>query len=159
MEDIKNKCVECLEDTSFGSGKFVNRIPASNEEYEGYLCPDCRAVDCDICKELVLDEYEIIEGRLYCTLNEKCLEVGNIQKDIITRKEIHSLFENSSKFKLAYPNNNLQQKLSLRSSFHYVREFEEFDEFIERNFDFIANCDTCKENTMFINRNWRQGDK
>ena len=27
--DIGNRCVECNEDTSFGSGRFVNRIPAS----------------------------------------------------------------------------------------------------------------------------------
>ena len=39
--NIENKCVSCLKDTSFGSGRFVNRIPAENEKYEGYLCGDC----------------------------------------------------------------------------------------------------------------------
>ena len=39
--DIGNKCVACLKDTSFGAGRFVNRIPAENDEYEGYLCGDC----------------------------------------------------------------------------------------------------------------------
>lgn len=41
--DIGNKCVTCLEDTTFGSGRFVNRIPADNGEYEGYLCGWCVA--------------------------------------------------------------------------------------------------------------------
>jgi len=56
--DIGNNCVCCNQDTSFGSGRFVNRIPAdadceslddkgntifSEEEYrDGYLCPNCQ---------------------------------------------------------------------------------------------------------------------
>jgi len=42
-KDIGNKCINCFKDTSFGSGRFVNRIPAENDEYEGYLCGDCVA--------------------------------------------------------------------------------------------------------------------
>ena len=34
--DIGNECVECRNDTSFGSGLFVNRIPASTDELNGY---------------------------------------------------------------------------------------------------------------------------
>tara|TARA_Y100000310_G_C20109065_1_gene546265 strand:- start:250 stop:435 length:186 start_codon:yes stop_codon:yes gene_type:complete len=50
IKDIGNKCVECFEDTSFGSGKFVNRIPAGTDDYEGYLCPDCQEVEeCYAC--------------------------------------------------------------------------------------------------------------
>ena len=41
MSDIGNNCVSCNQDTSFGSGRFVNRIPATNDKYEGYLCGDC----------------------------------------------------------------------------------------------------------------------
>tara|TARA_Y100001960_G_scaffold331176_1_gene427351 strand:- start:1773 stop:1964 length:192 start_codon:yes stop_codon:yes gene_type:complete len=46
---IGNKCVECMRDTSFGSGLFVNRIPADRQEdinsdrIEGYLCGECVA--------------------------------------------------------------------------------------------------------------------
>ena len=29
--DIGDKCVECLRPTSFGTGLFVNRIPADND--------------------------------------------------------------------------------------------------------------------------------
>ena len=33
MSDIGNRCVDCGKDTSFGSGRFVNRIPA-DADYE-----------------------------------------------------------------------------------------------------------------------------
>ena len=46
--DLGNKCVHCREDTSFGSGKFVNRYPVfdldpdgTGTEYDGYCCDDC----------------------------------------------------------------------------------------------------------------------
>ena len=70
--DIGNRCVCCGRDTSFGSGLFVNRIPA-DAEYEsfyageqvfkegqyrdGYLCPDCSQLECDRCDKMIaLDE-------------------------------------------------------------------------------------------------------
>ena len=46
--DLKNKCVHCKQDTSYGSGKFVNRYPVfgldpdgTGTEYDGYCCDDC----------------------------------------------------------------------------------------------------------------------
>ena len=45
--DIGDKCVECLRSTSFGSGLFVNRIPADNDKYIGYLCPECNFFECE----------------------------------------------------------------------------------------------------------------
>ena len=42
MQDIGDKCVYCFKDTSFGSGKFVNRIPALTDDYDGYSCSDCQ---------------------------------------------------------------------------------------------------------------------
>ena len=59
-------CVYCDHSTEFGSGRFVNRIPADTyheldngkEEYrEGYACADCMAMDCDRCgKSIDMDE-------------------------------------------------------------------------------------------------------
>ena len=49
--DIGDKCVECLRPTSFGTGLFVNRIPADNDEYIGWLCPECNWYECDRCDE------------------------------------------------------------------------------------------------------------
>jgi len=60
-------CLWCREDTSFGSGKFVNRIPADrqdsiDEKYEsGFMCADCQCVECDVCKESKMD-YDITEN-------------------------------------------------------------------------------------------------
>ena len=70
--DVGNKCVCCGRDTSFGTGLFVNRIPADADyesEYggkivfkegqyrDGYLCPECSALPCDRCDEMItLDE-------------------------------------------------------------------------------------------------------
>ena len=50
--DIGDECTQCRKDTSFGSGRFVNRIPSATEELEGYLCPDCQ----DMGEEYTPDE-------------------------------------------------------------------------------------------------------
>ena len=51
--DIGDKCVECLRLTSFGTGLFVNRIPADNDKYIGWLCPECNWHECDRCDEKI----------------------------------------------------------------------------------------------------------
>ena len=40
--DIGNLCTHCHNDTSFGSGRFVNRIPSETETESGYMCPECQ---------------------------------------------------------------------------------------------------------------------
>ena len=57
--DIGNKCVECLRPTSFGTGLFVNRIPADNDEYIGWLCPECNFWECDRCDEKIYCDEDI----------------------------------------------------------------------------------------------------
>tara|TARA_R110002020_G_scaffold269651_5_gene484976 strand:- start:3523 stop:3867 length:345 start_codon:yes stop_codon:yes gene_type:complete len=75
-------CVGCTEDTSFGTGRFVNRIGAdavaycyeTEEEIEvdGYLCWECRATDCDFCDKKTLEPQIInASGQLMC---EECNE-------------------------------------------------------------------------------------
>tara|TARA_R100000963_G_scaffold9453_1_gene6270 strand:+ start:942 stop:1274 length:333 start_codon:yes stop_codon:yes gene_type:complete len=55
--NIGDNCVYCLKDTSFGSGRFVNRIPASTNDYDGYACPECMETECDRCDDMIgLDE-------------------------------------------------------------------------------------------------------
>lgn len=54
--DVADRCVYCDEDTAFGSGKFVNRIPADTfceerKQYrDGYACADCMSRECDRCE-------------------------------------------------------------------------------------------------------------
>tara|TARA_R110000803_G_scaffold104110_1_gene172290 strand:+ start:192 stop:404 length:213 start_codon:yes stop_codon:yes gene_type:complete len=61
MTDIGNRCVHCNLDTSFGSGRFVDRIPANADceeedsegniifkegEYrDGYACVKCITIE------------------------------------------------------------------------------------------------------------------
>ena len=64
---MNNKCINCGEDTSFGSGRFVNRSPAD----DGYICPECLTLDCDACGEdIELDADIKVNG---CVYHEHCL--------------------------------------------------------------------------------------
>jgi hypothetical protein len=74
QKDIGDKCISCFKDTSFGSGLFVNRIPALGDLYDGYLCPDCQMVECRRCDKKAL-EYEIIEGEFVCM---DCLTIQEV---------------------------------------------------------------------------------
>lgn len=52
MKNIGEKCIDCLRSTEFGSGLFVNRIPADNGINIGYMCAECMAEECDHCGQL-----------------------------------------------------------------------------------------------------------
>lgn len=62
----EDKCIGCEKPTAFGSGLFVNRIPADNGEREGYLCVECQSEECDRCSKTT-HEFEIkeIKGELH----------------------------------------------------------------------------------------------
>tara|TARA_R110000803_G_scaffold46664_2_gene97883 strand:+ start:7980 stop:8297 length:318 start_codon:yes stop_codon:yes gene_type:complete len=51
MKDIGDLCTSCHEDTSFGTGLYVNRIPSGTETEEGWLCPTCQMHECDRCEK------------------------------------------------------------------------------------------------------------
>ena len=63
-------CRDCGEDTSFGSGKFVNRIPAD----DGWVCAECMLFDCDECGANTLEVYTCeIGGDFLCEVcSETC---------------------------------------------------------------------------------------
>jgi hypothetical protein len=67
MKDVGDKCVYCGVDTSYGSGNFVNRIPAGTETEEGYMCPNCQMVECDECGMDTLDYEMKPEGGVICS--------------------------------------------------------------------------------------------
>ena len=58
----ENDCIECGKDTSFGSGRFVNRIPAD----DNYMCPECQMVECDMCDEKTLEYHVTLDGEWIC---------------------------------------------------------------------------------------------
>lgn len=77
--DIGDLCTHCGEDTSMGSGKFVNRIPSGASwefrtdagylkklDVSGYMCSECQLMECDRCGEKVLDEWETIDDDVVC---------------------------------------------------------------------------------------------
>jgi hypothetical protein len=64
--DIGHNCIECHEDTKFGSGRFVNRIPADNEKYSGYLCVDCQSENCDECNTLTHEYFLDDDSDVLC---------------------------------------------------------------------------------------------
>ena len=61
--DIGDYCVDCLQSTAFGTGRFVNRIPADRDvedekgnylgRRDGWLCPACNFTECDRCDEKI----------------------------------------------------------------------------------------------------------
>ena len=74
-----NLCIECWENTSFGSGRFVNRMPADNGMREGVMCAECAAIECDVCDDkIALDEdvyIEMPDGECL-HVHEECVPAG-----------------------------------------------------------------------------------
>jgi hypothetical protein len=76
--DMGDDCVSCEEDTSFGTGKFVNRLFVEGEwwsdeledyeEREGYMCVECRSEPCGFCNKDTHEPHIINElgGGLLC---------------------------------------------------------------------------------------------
>jgi len=64
---VSDTCIDCGDDTAWGSGKYVNRVPAD----DGYLCADCQLLECDLCEETIELDCDIkVYGNVYC---EACL--------------------------------------------------------------------------------------
>lgn len=54
---IFDPCIYCGRSTAPGSELFMNRIPASTDEAEGWACRECSGYECDECgKQIDLDE-------------------------------------------------------------------------------------------------------
>ena len=87
--DIGELCTHCFKDTSFSAknGKRVNRIPSDadakivsdNELFDeegnlietritiqGYMCPECRLIDCDTCGNPTLETETTPQGMVVC---------------------------------------------------------------------------------------------
>ena len=99
--DMGNRCTHCGVDTSFGAGNgmFVNRIPstaeatlvlslycssdASTVTVDGYMCPDCQAVECDRCGERTLDYWHLNDGT--ATVCDDCMTAPELQEKVKER--------------------------------------------------------------------------
>lgn len=107
--DVGDLCVYCFLDTSFGSGNFVNRVPADRvasdvdedlvpgsepaqlagvdlsvyDTVDGYMCSHCMAYDCDACGNPVYEEDEVWDEQ----------ETGHWHADCLPKKLWHSEIE------------------------------------------------------------------
>jgi|TARA_A100001201_G_scaffold48836_1_gene48656 hypothetical protein len=95
--DIGDKCVECLRSTSFGSGLFVNRIPADNDNYIGWLCPECNFHECDRCNEKIYCDEDCTPYDVYDSLEPTEFPDGayRVHYDCLTEKEKQLMEENN----------------------------------------------------------------
>ena len=109
--DIGNKCVSCNQDTAFGSGKFVNRIPADADyqtldkqghtifaegEYrDGYLCPDCNTFECDRCDKLISGDGDVCPYDVYGKEDRDDFLDGayRVHLECLTKEELQQLKE------------------------------------------------------------------
>ena len=92
--DIGDKCVECLRSTSFGSGLFVNRIPADNDKYIGYLCPECNFWECDRCDEKIYCDEDITAYDVFGEHKNFSDSAYRICEECLTEEEKKLLEEN-----------------------------------------------------------------
>ena len=94
LKDIGNHCVECGCDTSFGSGNFVNRIPADDGEKEGYLCASCMGTECDRCDKTIAMDEDITPYDVYVDNDTGEFSDGayRVHEECLTPEE-HKLWE------------------------------------------------------------------
>lgn len=62
LRDVGDACVSCGHDTKFGSGRFVNRIPADDGEKIGFMCAECQSIECDRCHQPTLEYHSLDEA-------------------------------------------------------------------------------------------------
>ena len=79
-DDVKDPCVDCGESTAFGSGNFVNRIPADRRledgtVIDGYMCPTCQSPP--VCYECGYRHAEYLDFR--CKVcNEELIDLSEV---------------------------------------------------------------------------------
>ena len=87
VEDVGQRCVFCLNDTSPGSGRYVNRIPASHNPADlpgvlrtGWACAECLAPDPDemcVCAVCAAEGHRCEEYGQQSGLCHDCEEAGH----------------------------------------------------------------------------------
>ena len=61
--DIGNECVHCRKDTSFGSGRFVDRYPAQIDDEENNI--SLEGYCCNVCEQEYIDSLDAEEKARY----------------------------------------------------------------------------------------------
>jgi hypothetical protein len=107
--DIGDYCVDCLQSTAFGTGRFVNRIPADRDVEDeegnylgvrdGWLCPECNFWECDRCGEPIYCDEDITARDVYGDDTERDFSDGayRVHEECLTKKE-KELFDKNEDF-------------------------------------------------------------
>ena len=97
--DIGDYCVDCLQSTAFGTGRFVNRIPADRDvedeegnylgSRDGYLCPECNFWECDRCDEKIYCDEDITVDMVYGDDTKREFSDGayRVHEECLTKEE------------------------------------------------------------------------
>ena len=105
--DIGDYCVECLQSTAFGTGRFVNRIPADRDvedeegnylgNRDGYLCPECNFWECDRCDEKIYCDEDITARDVYGEARDFSDGAYRVHEHCLTKEE-KELFDKNEDF-------------------------------------------------------------
>ena len=97
--DIGDYCVDCLQSTAFGTGRFVNRIPADRDVEDkegnylgvrdGWLCPECNFWECDRCDEKIYCDEDITADMVYGDDTKREFSDGayRVHEECLTKEE------------------------------------------------------------------------
>lgn len=87
--DIGEACIECQKSVKWGTGLYVNRLPADNEKYIGYLCAECNWYECDRCGERIYEDEDCTPYDVYLEHEPNEFSDGayRVHYDCLTKKE------------------------------------------------------------------------
>jgi hypothetical protein len=101
--EVIDPCVHCGKSTSFGSGLYVNRIPAETEDADGYMCASCQSIECVVCKQPTLDYSFNDEGDALCDeCSEKahtCTVLWSTEGIELTNAHLNCYYQNDEEIK------------------------------------------------------------
>ena len=105
--DIGDYCVDCLQSTAFGTGRFVNRIPADRDVEDekgnylgvrdGWLCPECNFRECDRCGEPIYCDEDITAYDVFGENKDFSDGAWRICEECLTKEE-KELFDKNEDF-------------------------------------------------------------
>ena len=95
--DIGDYCVNCLQSTAFGSGRFVDRLPADRDVEDeegthlgvrnGYLCSECNFWECDRCDEKIYCDEDITAYDVFGEHKDFSDGAYRVHEECLTKEE------------------------------------------------------------------------
>tara|TARA_Y100000385_G_C12786673_1_gene505846 strand:- start:244 stop:573 length:330 start_codon:yes stop_codon:yes gene_type:complete len=92
-EFIVDPCVYCGESTSFGTGRFVNRITVDDEDGNlGWGCEECSGYECERCDKQIALDYEVTPEECFGENSVDLFSDGarHVCEDCLTKEEFNA---------------------------------------------------------------------